>query len=156
MTDSGKKPFKMMYTDIQPSQLYISKEKLVKVKKIINPKDLSPLKAIPIKKIGQEIFYTDGHTRALAIYQAGFKEIPVIWEDEELDWEMYEICIKWCKDAGIYSIADLGDKIIEQKDYEILWYKRCDDLHKKLALKRVKIKHESSKIIIKNDFKNLD
>jgi hypothetical protein len=130
--------FKMKYSDIQPSQLYISKKKLAKVKKKFDSKDISTVKAIPIKKLGNEIFYTDGHTRAFAVYQAGFKEIPVIWEDKKLDWEMYEICIKWCKNAGIYSVADLTDRVIDQKEYKILWYKRCDDLRKKLTLNRKK------------------
>lgn len=134
--------FKMKFNDIQPSQLYISKKKLTKIKKKFNLTDISTLEAIPIKKLGNEIFYTDGHTRAFAAYQAGFKEIPVVWEDEELDWEMYEICIKWCKDAGIYTIADLSDRIIDQKEYKFLWYKRCDELHKKLTSIR---KSKSSK-----------
>ena len=138
--NSVKTSFKMKYSDIQPSQLYISEEKLAKIKEKFNSKDLSTLEAIPIKKIGEEIFYTDGHTRAFAAYQAGFSEIPVIWEDEELDWELYQICIKWCKDAGIYSIADLSERLVEQKEYEILWYKRCDDLHKELKKNRAKKK----------------
>lgn len=134
----------MMFNHIQPSQLYISKEKLAKIKEKFNSKDLSTLGVIPIKKIGTDIFYTDGHTRAFAAYQAGFKEIPVIWEDEELDWELYKICIKWCKDAGIYTIADLRNRVIDQKEYEILWYKRCDDLHKKLTIKRANRKNSNN------------
>jgi len=136
-----KKPFEMKLIKIQPSQLYISKQKLIKVKKKFNPKDLSTLDVIPIKKIGKDIFYTDGHTRAFAAYQEGFTRIPVIWEDEALDWEMYEICIKWCKDAGLFSIADLSSRVVEQKEYEILWYKRCEDLHKKLDTNRAKKKN---------------
>ena len=136
--DSVDSSFKMKISDIQPSQLYISKKKLAKVKEKFNPKDLSTLEVIPITKIGNNVYYTDGHTRAFAAHQAGFKEIPVIWEDEELDWELYKICIKWCKDAGIYSIADLRDRVVDQKDYEILWYKRCDNLHKKLATNKKK------------------
>ena len=136
--------FKMKVSDIQPSQLYISKKKLAKIKEKFNSNDLSTLEIIPIKKIGKKIFYTDGHTRAFAAYQAGVKEIPVIWEDEELDWELYKICIKWCKDAGISSIADLSDRMVDQKDYEILWYKRCDDLHKTLTIKRAKRKNSKN------------
>jgi len=126
----------MDLNNIQPSQLYISKQKLAKVMEKFNPDDLSTLRPIPIKKLGNKIFYTDGHTRAFAAYQAGLAKIPVIWEDEELDWEMYKICIKWCKDEGLYAIADLRNRIIEQEEYEILWYKRCDDLHKELKRKR--------------------
>ena len=142
--NSVKTSLKMKVSDIQPSQLYISKEKLAKVKEKFNSKDLSTLEVIPIKKIGKEVFYTDGHTRAFVAHQAGFKEIPVIWENEELDWELYKICIKWCKDTGIYSIADLSDRVVNQKDYEILWYKRCDDLHKKLTIKRAKRKNSKN------------
>jgi len=140
--NSVNSSFKMKFSEIQPSQLYISKEKLANVKEKFNSKDFSTLEAIPIKKIGEEIFYTDGHTRAFAAYQAGFTEIPVIWEEEKLDWEVYKICIKWCKEQGIFSIADLKGRVVDQKDYEILWYKRCDDLHKEFSLKPIKINNK--------------
>ncbi|MFW9988319.1 MAG: ParB/Srx family N-terminal domain-containing protein [Candidatus Odinarchaeota archaeon] len=133
---SIKSTFKMNIGDIQPSQLYISKKKLAKVKEKLNSKDLSTLEVIPIKKIGNETFYVDGHTRAFAAYQVGFTEIPVKWEEDELDWEMYVICIKWCKDTGIYSIADLKNYVVDHKKYKILWYKRCDNLHKELSSKK--------------------
>jgi len=64
--------------------------------------------------------YTDGHTRAFAAYQAGLTKIPVIWEDDELDWEMYKICIQWCRDEGLFTIADLSSRVITHKNYEIL------------------------------------
>ncbi|MFX1417571.1 MAG: hypothetical protein ACFE9N_01490 [Promethearchaeota archaeon] len=131
----------MELKNIQPSQLYISKKKLAKVKEKLNPRDISTIEVIPIKKIKNIIFYTDGHTRAFAAYQAGFTKIPVIWEDEELDWELYQICIKWCTDEGIYSIKDLMDRVIDQKEYEILWYKKCEDLHKELMIKRANKKN---------------
>ncbi|MFW9999666.1 MAG: ParB/RepB/Spo0J family partition protein [Candidatus Hodarchaeota archaeon] len=134
--NSKKKSFKMDINNIQPSQLYISKQKLAKVKQKITSYGISTINAIPVKKLKNTIFYTDGHTRAFAAYQVGLTKIPVIWEDEELDWEMYETCIKWCEDLGLYTIADLSTRVIDQKDYEIFWYKRCDDLHKKLALER--------------------
>ncbi len=135
--NSNKRYFEMDLGNIQPSQLYISNQKLAKVKEKFDPKDISTLDTIPIKKLRNTIFYTDGHTRAFAAYQAGYEKIPVIWENEELDWEMYEICIKWCRGAGIYTIADLNTRVVKQKDYKSLWYKRCDDLNKKLALERV-------------------
>jgi len=138
--NSKKKIIEMDLNSIQPSQLYISKQKLAKVKQKFDPKDISTLESIPIKKLKNIIFYTDGHTRAFAADQEGFARVPVIWEDEELDWEMYEICIKWCKDAGIYSIADLKSRVVDQKEYELLWYKQCDDLHKNLTKKRGKKK----------------
>ncbi len=142
--NSKKKFLEMELINIQPSQLYISKQKLATVKEKFNLKDIATLKPIPVKKIKNTIFYTDGHTRAFAAYQEGYTRIPVTWEDEELDWEMYEICIKWCKDEGLYSIADLGSRIVDQKEYEILWYKRCDDLHKKLDINRAQKKNSKN------------
>jgi hypothetical protein len=132
--------FEMELINIQPSQLYISKQKLAKVKEKFNPKDISTLDVIPIKKIKNNLFYTDGHTRAFAAYQAGFTKIPVIWEEDELDWELYQICIEWCTNEGIFSIANLSERVVNQKDYELLWYKRCDDLHQELTKMRAKKK----------------
>jgi len=85
------------------------------------------LGVIPIKKINNTIF---DHSRVFIAYQAGFTKIPLIWEDKKLNWELCQICIKWCKDERRYSIADLKERVTDQKDYEIAWYKRCNDLHK--------------------------
>ena len=131
-----KSSFKMKLSKIQLSQLYISKQKLEKVNEKFNPQDFSTLGLIPIKKLGNTIFYTDGHTRAFTAHQAGLTKIPVIWEDTELDWEFYKICIQWCKDERLFTIADLSKRVINHKDYEILWYKRCAKLENKLNLER--------------------
>ena len=128
--------FKMKLNKIQLSQLYISKQKLEKVKEKFNPQDFSTLGLIPIKKLGNTIFYTDGHTRAFAAYHAGLTEIPVIWEDSELDWEFYKICIQLCKDEKLFTIADLSKRVINHKNYEILWYNRCKSLENKLNFER--------------------
>ena len=127
-----KSSFKMKLSTIQLSQLYISKQKLAKVNDKFDPHDLSTIGLIPIKKRWNIVFYTDGHTRAFAAYQAGLTKIPVIWEDDELDWEMYKICIQWCRDEGLYTIADLSKRVVTHKNYEILWYKRCENLQNKL------------------------
>lgn len=127
-----KSSFNMKLSKIQISQLYISKQKLEKVNAKFNPQDSSTLGLIPIKKLWNTIFYTDGHTRAFAAYKAGLTKIPVIWEDTELDWELYKICIQWCKDEELFTIADLSRRVINHKNYEILWYKRCENLQNKL------------------------
>jgi hypothetical protein len=126
----------MKLSKIQLSQLYISKQKLAKVNDKFNPQDFSTLGLIPIKKLWNAIFYTDGHTRAFAAYQAGLTKIPVIWEDTELDWELYKICIQWCRDEGLFTIADLSKRVINHKNYEIWWNKRCENLQNKLNFDR--------------------
>ena len=130
--------FKFSLSKIQPSQLYISKAKLSSVKKEMVGKEFDSIEPIPIKKMGEEIIFTDGHTRAFLAYQLGYKEITVEWETEDLDWEMYEICVQWCMDEGIFTIADLVDRVVPHKRYEIVWYKRCENLHAEIEQKRAK------------------
>lgn len=121
---------------IQPSQLYINSEKLSQVMEEFTPIKMETLKPIPIKKLGNEIIYTDGHTRAFAAYLHGLSSIRVFWDEDELDWEAYEICVNWCKEAGIYTIDDLKNRLVNADEYELLWDKKCDIMHQELANKR--------------------
>lgn len=120
---------------IQPTQLFISSDKLSEVLRTVDPKNPKSIEPLPIKKLGNEIIFVDGHTRAFAAFLLGFTEVPVYWEDEELDWDAYKICVKWCKKAKIRTIADLKDRVLPQKDYEVLWYKRCEEMQRKLQSK---------------------
>ncbi|MEM3958002.1 MAG: hypothetical protein QXO47_07325 [Thermoproteota archaeon] len=131
------KVFRMRLEDIQPSQLYICFEKLCEVMKRFNPSDPWSIEPIPVKKLGDEVIFVDGHTRAFAAFLCGVSEVPVYWEDEELDWEAYEICVKWCRENGIRGISDLRNRVVPQKDYEILWYRRCEEMQQDLEKKRL-------------------
>lgn len=126
----------MKLNKIQPSQLYISSEKLSEVMKMFDPDKPESIEPIPIKRLGNEIIFVDGHTRAFAAFLHGLSEVPVYWEDEELDWEAYKICVEWCRKEGIHTIADLKNRVVSQKDYEILWYRRCEKMQKDLEAKR--------------------
>ena len=134
--DLMTKAFMMKLDEIQPSQLYISSEKLNEVMKTIAPMKPEAIEPIPIKKLGSRIIFVDGHTRAFAAFLHGFPMIPVYWEDEELDWDAYAICVEWCKKEGIRTIADLKSKVVPQKDYEILWYRRCEKMQQDLAKRK--------------------
>jgi hypothetical protein len=134
--DVMSKTFMMKLNEIQPSQLYISSEKLSEIMKTFdfaNPESIEP---IPIKKLGDEIVFVDGHTRAFAAFLRGFSDVPVYWEDEELDWDAYEICVRWCKENGIHKIADLKKRVVSQKDYATLWYERCEEMQRGLAKRK--------------------
>jgi len=89
----------MRLDGIQPSQLYISSEKLSEIMKTFDSARSESIEPIPIKKLGNDIVFVDGHTRAFAAFLHGFSKIPVYWETEELDWDAYEICVKWCKEG---------------------------------------------------------
>jgi len=129
------KTFLMRLDRIQPSQLYISSEKLDIVMRSF-PSELTSIEPIPIKKLGDQIIFVDGHTRAYAAFLRGFSEVPVYWEYEEEDWEAYEICVKWCTEEGIHTIMNLKDKVVSHRKYEKLWYERCAKMQKALERKR--------------------
>ncbi|MGH4139158.1 hypothetical protein [Clostridium sp.] len=124
----------MNIKDIQPSQLYINSQKLKNILKWFTPTDYESYDAIPIKKLNGKIIYTDGHTRAYAAYIKGVKTIKVYWDEDELSWNAYQICVDWCNTEGINSIEDLKDRVIEPNEYEILWYDRCKNMHNQLGI----------------------
>ena len=132
----------MELSKIQPSQLYISSRKLNSVMKNFASKP-SLIEPIPVKKLGDRIVFVDGHTRAFAALLHRFPKVPVYWEDEELDWEAYENCVRWCLEEGIYTIADLRSRVVSHQKYEKLWYERCGKMQKELEEKR---KLEESKV----------
>ena len=123
-------------TEIQPTQLYISSAKLAAVMSWIDPANAASIPPVPIKRLGNEIICTDGHTRAFAAHMYGLREIPVEWDRDQLDWEAYDICVSWCKAEGVYTVADLVGRVIGPEEYEVLWRDRCHAMHEQLATRR--------------------
>ena len=122
--------------DLQPSQLYVSREKLATV--LASWPDRSPatLGPLPVKRHADRLVLTDGHTRALAAHRAGLAAVLVVDDEDALDDEAYEICVRWCLEAGIESVADLDAHVVSPEDYERLWLDRCRALHRELAARR--------------------
>lgn len=114
--------------ELQPSQLYISIKKLKNIQFWFNPNDLSNFEPIPIKLLDGKYVITDGHTRVVAAIIAGLDNVPLVWDTDELDWDMYRACVKACHDQNIYSPLDLVDRIISEEDYKEKWDNWCDDL----------------------------
>jgi hypothetical protein len=129
------KSFMMKLDEIQPNQLFINSEKLSLVMK---PFDANPrsIEFIPVKKIGDQVAFVDGHTRAFASFLRGMSEVKVYWEEDELDWDAYEVCVDWCKKEGINTIADLKERVIPSKEYQVLWLDRCEKMQRELEAKR--------------------
>jgi hypothetical protein len=127
--------FQMKLDSIQPSQLYISSEKLRYVMRQLQSKPVL-IKPIPVKKLEDQIVFVDGHTRTLTALLLGLSEIPVYWEDEELDWDEYKVCVRWCKEEGIRAISDLKNRIVSNKDYKVLWLQRCKKMQQDLETRR--------------------
>ena len=124
---------------LQPSQLYISKDKLSAVQAttdFFSPEGVQP---IPLKAMGCLRVMTDGHTRAFAAYLAGLTSVPTCDDPDDLDWEAYQICVDWCRAEGIHSVADLAGRVVNTEDYERLWYDRCRVMQADLAKKRKQV-----------------
>jgi len=98
-----------------------------------NEQDLEP---IPIKELDGNLVSTDGHTRLLAWYLHGYEVVDCVWEDLEMEWDAYRICVQWCREEGIDTISDLKDRIVEPDDYQTLWLDRCRVMQDELQRKR--------------------
>lgn len=111
----------------------MSREKLHAVLAVWRPGDASALEPVPVRRYGERLVLTDGHTRALAAYRAGLEEIVVVPDEDDLDDEAYAVCVGWCRDAGVESVADLDERVVDAEAYERLWLDRCRALHRDLA-----------------------
>ncbi len=111
--------------DLQPSQLYISEKKLKAVEGWFDASDLSNFDAIPIKMLDNRPVMTDGHTRAAAALRAGLGAVPLVWDADELSWDLYRTCVAACREQNIQSPEDLLSRILSEADYEEKWYRWC-------------------------------
>jgi hypothetical protein len=117
----------MAIGQLQPSQLYIHEGKLHRVR--VSEQAWEP---IPVKQLGLHLVMTDGHTRAFAAWSSGQETVAVVWDGDDLDWEAYEICVRWCQEDNIRTIADLEDRVVDAETYQRLWLDRCARMHRAL------------------------
>lgn len=118
--------FKVRTLDVQPTQLYISEDKLRSVDYALRCCGSLALAPIPVVRWQDRLILTEGHTRALALYLLGEAEIRVCWETESIDWEMYRSCLNWCAEAGIHSVADLSQRVVSHADFCERWIGLCE------------------------------
>jgi hypothetical protein len=126
----------MKFSQIQPSQLYISSEKLSEVLAALDRLKPDSVKPIPVKKLGDRIVFTEDHTVALASFLRGASEVRVYWEEDELDWDAYEICVDWCEKEGVRTVADLKSRVVSPEKYNVLWLERCRKMQQGLEGKK--------------------
>ena len=124
--------FYMNLDELFPSQLFLNREKIEFFNKHINPFVLDKIPPISIRKFGNKTVFLDGHTRAFLAYEHGLTQVPVYWEPEEYDWELYEICIQWCLENHIHHISDLKTRILERGSFEKMWIGKCQAQEKEL------------------------
>ena len=118
--------------DLQPSQFYISQAKLSNIQAWFHKDDLSNFEPLPVKVLDGIPILTDGHTRAVAAILAGLESVPLVYEEDELDWNLYRYCVEQCNQKGIHSPYDLVDRVISACEYEEKWIGWCNQVHSKL------------------------
>ncbi|MCL2415285.1 MAG: hypothetical protein FWD01_00570 [Defluviitaleaceae bacterium] len=105
---------------IQPSQFYISEQKLKDCKKWIkSPQDI--FVPITISEDGKTIAL-DGHTRIRAALDLGYDSIFVY--EEETGKYIFDFADETMR-RGINCVADM--EIISAEEYQEKWHKFCDD-----------------------------
>ena len=110
------------FSEIQPSQFFLSEKKLEEIATWFDQEELKPL---PVKRWKGEWFLTDGHSRAFTAYLRGRSEIPVYFDRDDINLKFYSNCIRLCKEKNIKSIADLKDSILSEEAYQTEWLDWC-------------------------------
>ena len=128
----AKETYTISLEDILPTQLYISETKYQHWSSYLRNNSIEGYPPVPVKRIGHDLFFTDGHTRAYALWERGVREITVCNDTDDMDWVMYLVDLKWCREAGICSIADLADRKVNDGEYRKLWLDRCTESHDRI------------------------
>ncbi|MEF8873454.1 MAG: GNAT family N-acetyltransferase [Candidatus Thermoplasmatota archaeon] len=127
MEETEKERRWIKLSKIQPSELHLSSQRLEKIQEM--EEEIGPL---PIKSIGDKVFFTDGHHRAFKLWKRGEKEVEVYEDETDMDWLKYLICVHWCEKANLESIVDLRDRIVEEKEFRKLWIEKCQKMQERV------------------------
>lgn len=122
------KQYEVSLAKLQPSQLYICKEKLQSVTAWLQTSASYDEVILSVMNINNQLILLDGHTRAYALWCMGITSVLVNEENDLTDWQGYQTCVSWCQEAQIYQIKDLHNRMLSQSDYENLWIKRCNSI----------------------------
>lgn len=123
-----EKCFMAPLASLQPSQLWVSEGKMRLLKEWFDPSDPQSMDPIPIIRMEGLRQMTDGHTRVAAACLAGWKDVPVYWDESLSDTRAYAVDLRWCREEGIHSPYELTRRIVPHAEYERLWRKRCMEM----------------------------
>ncbi|PLT30324.1 hypothetical protein [Peribacillus deserti] len=91
---------------------------------------------LPIRNLDGTIIFTDGHTRAFLYHSRNHSEIPVYWDEDELDEDLYKACLQLCESEGIKVIGDLKNRLLPNDQYEVEWIQKCVAISLELSEKK--------------------
>lgn len=120
---------------LQLTQIYLSQKKIAKIFLWFDP-SLKNFEPIPVRDFlnNGSLHMTDGHSRAFAAWKNGVKQIPCVYDEDEivactLGQIQYEKNIEWCRRFHLQHISDLEHRILPENEYEELWIGRCEKMH---------------------------
>ncbi len=122
--------FQINILDVHPSQLFINRAKYDEVTRRFTVGELDVEHPFPVIRMNNQVVFTDGHTRALVLWEHGITTINVYWDEGELDIDTYRTCLKWCERAGIRRIYDLQGRMLDPSDYATQWIQKCQQVKK--------------------------
>ncbi len=123
---------RMPVLELGISQLYLSEEKLARVRTWLSPDTAALCQPLPVHDFGNGRYtLTDGHSRAFAAFSMGILELPVLYDEDEIIVKepgptLYREDIRWCEWFGLSTVADLSQRILSAADYEQRWVERCE------------------------------
>jgi len=116
-------------------QIYLSQKKIDGVLTWFDPalRNFKPNSARDFLGNG-ELHITDGHSRAFVAWQHGVRQIPYVYDEDEIvtcrmGQLQYREDIAWCERFGLRHISDLTGRILSEEAYEALWRGRCGKMH---------------------------
>ena len=115
---------------LRPNNWTISRAKLDKVRSAWRRGEEASLPPVLVTRIDGELSLIDGHARTYAAYESGASHIHAEFEELrqiEGSTALYEHIHRDGPNRGIRSIADLGDRIVDQDEHERLWIGYCNE-----------------------------
>ena len=115
-----QKQFSLPLNLIQPSQFYVSRQKLQAIRSFIQKaEDI----VVPVIRMNDRYMSLDGHTRLYLAHEQGWETVyAVISDTDDWIWRFVEEAEKRC----IYRPSDL--QLVSQEEYEICWNAFCDKM----------------------------
>ena len=115
--------FDVPLESIQPSQFYVSEEKLKAVQTFISKPDDIVVQVIPY---GDRFVSLDGHTRLYLAAQNGFATVKAVKsETDDYIWTF----VHEAERRNIMTPKDMT--LLPHEKYKILWWQYCDDVFAK-------------------------
>ena len=120
-------------TDLHPTQLYLSENKLQAIQMLYQSVEKPNIDPISVLSFKNRLLVTDGHHRAYQALLEGRDTISAEWDKDGGD-ELYHLYAQVCEERKIYSILDLKNHILAQDEYEAKWYNWCDGFNQAVTL----------------------